>query len=206
MSPTASPPSLVESTKAEVQEVLKDQYKINKNISQTLTAEECRQLLELLSNGNTGLEKLLTAYAGKNFDLGKNNAFYGRQRALAEKKAEELQQEYQELQNQIKAIEANKDVLVGRKQRLENETSELEQQISELQAENQLLATRVKNLDADQIQLAKVNHELKKDNKRLKNLVDAIRLNLSRNVKGILGKEDGELRKALAKLYKSILG
>jgi chromosome segregation ATPase len=206
MSPAAPPPSLAESTKAAVQEVLKDKYQINKNISQNLTAEECRQLLVLLSNGNTGLEKLLTAYAGKNFDLGKNNAFYGRQRASAEKKVEELQQEYQELQNRIKAIEDKKVVLVGRKQLLENETSELEQQISKLQADNQSLTTKVEKLDADKILLTKVNHELKKDNKQLKNLVDAIRLNLSRNVKGILGKEDGELRKALAKLYKSILG
>jgi chromosome segregation ATPase len=220
MSPAASSPSLTKSTKSALQDVLKDKHKINKDISQNLTAEECRQLVELLSNGNTGLEKLLTAYAGKTSDLRGNNISLGKLRASAENKAEKLQREYQELQNRIKAIEDNNVVPGGRKKLLENEAKELEQQIGKLQAENQLLTTTVKKFDADKIlltednhelkkdnrELTEANHELKKDNKRLKNLVDAIRLHLSRDVKDMLGKKDGELRKALAKSYKSILG
>ena len=200
------PVSTIESSKAELQNILKDRYRINKNISQDLTTAECRQLINILSTESQGLEKLLTAFAEKNSNLGRNNANLGRQRSIAQKRVERLQVEFQELQQTIEQIESNKLLLESRKCQLEQESAQLERQIESLQTQTKQLDLKVTALDANNHQLTQVNHELKQDNKRLKNLVDAIRLNLSKNIKGILGKEDGEIRKALAKMYKSIIG
>jgi DNA repair exonuclease SbcCD ATPase subunit len=206
MSPTTSPPSPTKSSKAALQIALVDKYKINKNISKDLTGEECRQLLELLAKGSIGLEKLLTAYAEKNDELGKNNRALGCGRKAAENKANKLQQEYQELQSKIEQIKKDKANPVNLKQQTEKERRALEEQISGLTSENQQLADTVKEIDTEKEKLIAHNDELKKDNKRLKNLVDAIRLTLSLDVKDLLKKEDGELRKSIAKLYNSILG
>ncbi len=196
----AMPPHpMINASKNDIQTMLKEKHNINKNISEDLTEDECRQLVSMLSQGNLGLEKLLASYAEKNGTLGKNNAFYGRQRSSAEKKAIQLQQECDELQITIAQ-------LGDRKANLSSEHQELVQQIETLEGQNFQLSAKVKNLNSSNHELTEVNHELKKDNKRLKNLVDAIRLNLSKNFKSILGSDDSEIRKALAKLYKSLLG
>ncbi len=265
-------PALTKNSKSELQTVLKDRYKINKNISEELTADECRQLLSMLSQGNVSLEKILAAYADKNSALGKNNALYGRQRSNAEKKAIQLQQEYEELQkknsqpsnlkaavssehqrvveqvgtleeqklqlsSKVKQLDASNNELVKvnnelrqdnrRLKDLEKEREELQKknsqlsklkttvpserqqlvkQVKTLEEQKLQLSSKVKQLDASNNELVKVNHELKKDNKRLTDLVDAIRLNLSKNVKDILRSEESEIKKVLAKIYQSLLG
>jgi chromosome segregation ATPase len=191
--------TLSDTSKNELQTMLKDKYKINKNISGDLTADECRQLVSMLSQGNIGLEKLLAAYADKNGSLSKNNAFYGRQRSSSEKKAVQLQQECEELQATISR-------LGDKKTTLSSEYQQLVQQIETLEGQKFQLSSKVQQLDSSNHELTKVNHELKQDNKRLKNLVDAIRLNLSKSVKGILRSDDSEIKRALAKFYKSLLG
>jgi chromosome segregation ATPase len=198
--------TLVESSKKEVQTTLKDKYKINKNISECLTEEECYQILGVLSSGNSGLEKLLNTYADKNGHLSKNNAFYGRQRSAAERKAAQIQQECEELQKNIAEMELKKSELGDRKTVLYLEYQQLQQQVQQLENDKLEFSSKISQLTSNNQQLTKVNHDLKQDNKRLKNLVDAIRLNLSKSVKGILRNDDSEIRKALAKLYKSLLG
>jgi hypothetical protein len=68
------------------------------------------------------------------------------------------------------------------------------------------LSQQVKELETNDRSLTKVNDELKQDNKRLKNIVDAIRLRIAQDMKGILKYEDSELRQAIAKLFKSTQG
>lgn len=191
--------TLIDASKNELQTMLKDKYKINKNISGDLTADECWQLANMLSQGNIGLEKLLASYSGKNGSLSKNNAFYGRQRSSAEKKAVQLQKECEELQITISKLG---DLKIA----LSSEYQQLMEQIKTLEGQKIQLSSKVDHLDSSNHELTKVNHELKQDNKRLKNLVDAIRLNLSRSVKGILSSDDSEIKKALARFYKSLLG
>lgn len=192
-------PTLIKNSKSELQTILKDKYKINKNISEELTADECRQLLSMLSQGNVSLEKILAAYADKNSALGKNNALYGRQRSNAEKKAIQLQQKYEELQQNISQLGNRKTAVSSEQQRLVEQVKTLEEQKLKLSSE-------VRQLDVRNNELAKINFELKKDNKHLKNLVDSIRLNLSKDFKDILTSDNSEIKKALAKLYKSLLG
>jgi regulator of replication initiation timing len=192
-------PTLIKNSKSELQTILKDKYKINKNISEELTADECRQLLSMLSQGNVSLEKILAAYADKNSALGKNNALYGRQRSSAEKKAIQLQQEYKELQQNISQLGNRKTAVSSEQQRLVEQVKTLEEQ--KLQ-----LSSKIKQLDSSNNELVKVNHELKKDNKHLKNLVDSIRLKLSKDLKDILIIDNSEIKKALTKLFQSTLG
>ncbi|WP_310482174.1 hypothetical protein [Chamaesiphon sp. VAR_48_metabat_403] len=71
---------------------------------------------------------------------------------------------------------------------------------------NQQLLARVKELEVDNRSLTKVNAELKKDNKSLKNIVDSIRLQIAKDMKGILKYQDSDLRQAILKLFKSTQG
>jgi hypothetical protein len=71
---------------------------------------------------------------------------------------------------------------------------------------NQQLLARVKELEVDNRSLTKVNAELKKDNKSLKNIVDSIRLQIAKDMKGILKHQDSDLRQAILKLFKSTQG
>lgn len=185
-------------TKSELQNILKQKYQINKNISRVLTLQECKQLLNLHSViEDRSLKKLLLAYHHKNSELSKNNATLGRQR-VAERKLAQLQQQYLELERRNNHAEAE--------QQLDREVQRLRAQIDNLTTNNQQLNERVKRLDTDNQQLIKVNHELMQDNKLLKNYVDALRLRLSREFRLILNLENSEIKLALAKLYKSMLG
>ena len=145
--------STIESSKAELQNILKDRYRINKNISQDLTTAECRQLISILSTESQGLEKLLTAFAEKNSNLGRNNATLGRQRSIAQKRVERLQAEFQELQQTIERIESNKLLLESRRCQLEQESAQLERQIESLQTQNKQLGIKVTSLDENNHQL-----------------------------------------------------
>ncbi|MGG6298079.1 hypothetical protein ACQ4M4_27110 [Leptolyngbya sp. AN02str] len=81
-------------------------------------------------------------------------------------------------------------------------TKEIEvktQETTELSSKVQVLAT-------EKDELSEANDQLKKDNKALKNLIDAIRLQISLDVKRLLNYEDSEIRRALMKWFKSTQG
>jgi predicted RNase H-like nuclease (RuvC/YqgF family) len=72
--------------------------------------------------------------------------------------------------------------------------------------ENKNLEAKVRSLVSQKNELVEVNDQLKKDNKDLKNLVDAIRLKIAIDMKKLMQYEDSEIRKALAKWFKSTQG
>lgn len=192
-------------SKDELQNTLKEKYGINKNISQTLNKEECEQLLHILASEPSAV-KLAEAFALKNSNLGRNNAFYSRMRNQAESKLTILQEEHRELEESIKTLEASKGLLEDKKKQLEQDREKLETEIQRLSARNNTLDTKVKKLALEKDELVEVNDELKRDNKQLKNLVDAIRLKLAVDVKKLMQYEDSEIRKALAKWFKGTQG
>lgn len=161
-------------SKAELQTTLKDRYGINKNISQTLTKEQCEQLLLVLETEPSAV-RLVESFAEKNESLGRNNAYYGRIRSQAENQLQTLQIKYAQLEE---SLENSSDFSSEREQQLEQQNRELERKVREL---------------------TQVNDELKRDNKMLKNISDALRLRTLKDMKGMLRLEDGELRKALMK-------
>jgi chromosome segregation ATPase len=192
-------------SKDELQNALKAEHGINKNISQALSKDECTRLLILLSS-EPSVARLTESFVEKNSNLGKNNAFFGRMRSQAESRLETLQTEYSTLAEAIKAIEASKLTLEDRKKQLEQDKAKLEAEVTMLSAETTTLESKVKTLNSENTELLGANEQLKKDNKDLKNLVDAIRLRLAKDTKQLLKYEDSEIRKALIKLFQWTLG
>ena len=78
-------------------------------------------------------------------------------------------------------------------------------EVERIRVENTALETQVANLNLFADELTNVNDELKKENKTLKNLIDAIRLQLAKDVKNLLRYEDSEIRKALVKVFRVCL-
>lgn len=69
------------------------------------------------------------------------------------------------------------------------------------------LAKKLKQLSDKNIELQEANQKLKKDNKDLKNIVDAIRLKLTIEIKHLLEYNSvTEIKKSLVKLLNSTLG
>lgn len=68
------------------------------------------------------------------------------------------------------------------------------------------LQSQVKVLASEKDELTAANTQLKQDNKALKNLIDQIKLKIALDVKSLLRYEDSEIRKALAKWFKSMQG
>jgi chromosome segregation ATPase len=192
-------------TKDELQNTLKDKYKINKNISQVLTKEECEQLLELLKL-EPSTAKLVQSFVQKNSNLSNNNALYGRMRSKAEAKLSSLQEEYEALEASIQAIESDTTKLEERKQQLEAERQQLEAEVQRLASYNTRLETKVETLASQNTELTGANEQLKKDNKNLKNIVDQIKLQLARDTKALLQYEDNQIRRAVIKLFRWTLG
>ena len=192
-------------SKNQLQDLLKEKYNINKNITQSLSPEDCEQLLLLLKNYPTA-ERLVEAFIGKNNELSQNNRYYGQQRSQAEKKLKRLQAEHQQLQKSIEELEQANGSLGDRKQVLSAEQAALQQQIEKLTAQNQSLSSKVQTLTTHNDELVEANTQLKKDNKELKNVVDQIRLRLARDTKLLLQYEDSEIRKALIRLFSWTLG
>lgn len=87
-------------SKTDLQDILKDQYGINKNITQSLSQDECDQLLELLSN-TPSVDRLVAAFVQKNNELSVNNRTFGQQRSNAQKRLERLMKEHQQLEDII---------------------------------------------------------------------------------------------------------
>lgn len=191
--------------KSQLQDLLKEKYNINKNITQALSPEDCEQLLLLLKNDPTA-ERLVEAFIGKNDELSKKNRYYGQQRSQAEKKLERLQAEHQQLQKSIEELEKANGSLGNRKEVLFAEQEALQQEIDKLTAQNQSLSSKVQTLTTHNDELVEANTQLKKDNKELKNVVDQIRLRLARDTKLLLQYEDSEIRKALIRLFSWTLG
>lgn len=108
----------------------------------------------------------------------------------------------------------------GQVTRKTNELAQKKLEIQSLSSENLALTLKAQSsispdqeLIAINQQLKKENQELiatnlqlKKDNKDLKNILDIIRLKFAQNTKSILRLDGDELKKAVAKLFKSTLG
>ena len=221
-------------SKKELQDLLKDQYGINKNISNAFNLQQCEQLIELLEKEQT-VRLLTESFANKNGELRNNNRRYGQERSRAENKLNSLQANYQELEKSIQSLELANQNLEGKKQNLETEKQELEAEIQSLSVNNRdKLAAEKKKLEAEREKLEKniqalslnnqelnkkveklntrneelfgANQQLMKDNKDLKNIVDAIRLRLAQNIDELLEYEDSQIRKALVRLLKWTVG
>ena len=192
-------------SKNELQNILKEKYGINKNISQALDSEHCGQLLAILQSQPSTV-KLVDSFVSKNSALSQNNRHFGQLRSQAEKKLQALQAEYQHLEKSIKELELSKGVLDSRKQHLSQEHQALEAEISRLSAQNETMAAKVQTLTTQNDDLIQANEQLKKDNKDLKNVVDQIRLRLARDTKMLLQYEDSQIRKALIRLFRWTLG
>lgn len=192
-------------SKSELQNILKEQYGINKNVSQSLALEDCEHLLTILQN-QPSTAKLVESLVAKNSELGQNNRYYGQQRSNAERKLKSLQEENAKLEQAIADLERSREELGARKEGLSKEQAELEAEIDQLTLENQALASKVQVLTTHNDELIEANDQLKKDNKELKNVVDQIRLRLARDTKMLLQYEDSELRKAMIRLFRWTLG
>ncbi len=188
-------------TKKQLQDSLKLQYGINKNISQELSTENCERLLALMDQEPSILE-LVASFADKNIELGKNNQRFGQQRSQAERQLKKAKAEYEQLQKSVAEAESRNNGLRVKRGDLDKEQAALQQRINDLQAQNQQLSGTVQTLEKKTEALSDVNEVLKKDNKALKNLVDQIRLKLAIDIKQLMRYEDSELRKAAARLFK----
>jgi len=192
-------------SKNQLQTVLKENYGINKNLTQSLSLEDCENLLMLLNNYPSA-EKLVESFVEKNNELSQNNRYYGQRRSQAEKKLEQLQAEYQQNQKSIDELEKANKALQSRKGFLSTEQQQLKAQAEQLTAENQSLSSKIQTLTTRNDELIEANDQLKRDNKELKNIVDQIRLRLARDTKMLLQYEDSELRKAMIRLFRWTLG
>ncbi len=192
-------------SKSELQTILKEQYGINKNITQSLSLEDCENLLILLQN-QASVGRLVESFIEKNNALSQNNRYYGQQRSQAEKRFEQLQAEHQQLKKAIDEQEKANKLLGNRKTILSEEHQALKSEIDKLTTENQGLSQKVQTLVTRNDELTEANDQLKRDNKELKNVVDQIRLRLARDTKMLLQYEDSEIRKALIRLFRWTLG
>lgn len=192
-------------SKTDLQDILKDQYGINKNITQSLSQDECDQLLELLSN-TPSVDRLVAAFVQKNNELSVNNRTFGQQRSNAQKRLERLMKEHQQLEDIIAKQEEKNKVLEQQEKLLSQEEIELQRKIEALNQRNQDLESKVQTLITRNDELVDVNDQLKKENKDLKNIVDQIRLRLARDIDELLRYEDSELRKAMIRLFRWTLG
>jgi predicted RNase H-like nuclease (RuvC/YqgF family) len=123
-----------------------------------------------------------------------------------------LKREYQaDIKQRDLQIARSKQQVIGADSPEQAQEIELMQQqyrvvIDQYESQNQQLSARVKEIEADNRSLTKVNAELKKDNKSLKNIVDSIRLQIAKDMKGVLKNQDSDLRQAILKLFKSTQG
>ncbi|NER83840.1 MAG: hypothetical protein F6K42_30715 [Leptolyngbya sp. SIO1D8] len=193
------------SSKKDLQNTLKEKYGINKNITQTLSTEDCEQLIMLLHHQPSAV-RLVESFINKNINLSNNNRQFGQERSKAQKKLNVLQVEYQQLEKSISDLEKVNKELGSRRGKLSQEQIELEAEVKNLSSQNHFLSKKVQILTTQNDELVDANDKLKKDNKDLKNIVDQIRLRLARDTKMLLDYEDSEIRKALIRLFRWTLG
>ncbi|HEY9881259.1 MAG TPA: hypothetical protein V6D29_22580 [Leptolyngbyaceae cyanobacterium] len=192
-------------SKSELQSILKEKYGINKNVSQSLSLQDCEQLLTVLQN-QPSAAKLVESFVSKNSDLGQRNRYYGQLREQSEKKLKTIQAEHQRLEKAIAELENSNTVLGDGKQQSSQTYQNLDAEIKRISEQNQSLVSRLQTLTVQNDELIEANDRLKKDNKELKNIVDQIRLRLARDTKALLQYEDSEIRKALIQMFRWTLG
>lgn len=158
-------------TKKQLQDTLKEQYGINKNISQEMSLQACEQLLGLMER-ESSISELVASFTDKNTELSNNNRRYGQLRKQAEQELSKTKSEYERLQELIGKPDPDDDP--------DEKQAALQKQIDDL---------------------TEVNQELKKDNKALKNSIDKIRLRLALNLRQVMQSQDSELRQAIARLF-----
>lgn len=199
-------------TKQELQGILKDRYGINKEISKSLSVDECRCFITLLSSDASAI-KIVNALIAKNRELAVNNQQLGRRYSKElEKKEEELKKEKEKaqlLQNELQLARMENNGQNGTANQ-ENNPSQgrgiLENRIATLAAQAEALEKQMTSLAGDNQKLVEVNDDLKKDNRDMKNIVDAIRLRFSLEIEQIMEQDDAQLRQAILKMYQSVLG
>lgn len=108
------------------------------------------------------------------------------------KKIEKKTQENADLESKVRILTSEKRELIESNGQLRRDSKDL------IEVNNQL--------KKDNKNLIEVNDQLKRDNKDLKNLVDAIKLKLAIDVRQLMQYENSEIRKALAKWFKSTQG
>ena len=111
--------------------MLKEQYGVNKNISRSLSAQECSQLLVLLQSQPSAV-RLIESFSSKNDELSKNNRHFGQLRGRAEKKLETERAQYNQTISQLQV-----------------EQAQFEQQISLMHQERAQLNAQLLQLEAD---------------------------------------------------------
>ena len=92
--------------KAEVYDIankLKEIYGINKNISNSLTEEQKKDLFFLLENNETVLT-LTQSFVAKNNELANNNRKYGRQRETAKRNLVDERERNNELNTEVSQL------------------------------------------------------------------------------------------------------
>jgi len=98
--------NVMSSEKTKVSDVaddLKQIYGINKNISNSLSKEQKKELLMLLENNETILN-LTRSFVTKNHELAKNNRKFGKQRETAKRNLADEQGKNSELNNQVSQL------------------------------------------------------------------------------------------------------
>jgi hypothetical protein len=84
-------------------EYLKQAYKINLNISQSLSKAQKQEVITILENSEA-VRKLVMTLVAKNQELGNNNRKFGKQREDAKRDLVESQERNEELANEISLI------------------------------------------------------------------------------------------------------
>ena len=116
-------------TKSVLQDTLKAKYGINKNITQSLSAVECEELLTLLQSQPTAI-KLVESFIAKNEELSRNNRNFGQQRSQAQQKLKFIQAEHEKLEQAIKELEKSNSSLVDRRGQLSGKNKAISQKNS----------------------------------------------------------------------------
>jgi hypothetical protein len=132
------------------------------------------------------IRRAISSFSGS--ELYQRQRLQAAQKAQVTKKTRELQQKDLEIQslsseNRALSVKAQSSIV---------QDQELIKIYQQLKKENQ--------------ELVDINLQLKKENKDLKNIMDEIRLKFAQNLPPILGLEGKELKRAILKLFKSILG
>jgi predicted nucleic acid-binding Zn-ribbon protein len=190
--------------KAELQDILKERYGINKNISQPLSPLECQQLITLLSS-ETGVAKVVESFIDKNKELTTKN----QQLVAVEKGKVEFEQERVEvLKNELKLARMELQNRQGGINPIQDSSQEssIENGVPMLTERLKILEREMTVLTSDNKKLVEVNDDLKKDNNEMKNIVDAIRLRFSLEVEQVLKSDNSGIRRAITQMYKSVLG
>lgn len=111
-----------------------------------------------------------------------------------------------ELNERQRKQAAQKGMVTKKNNALDSQKQQFSIVIEKFGEQKQELDKKLKDADVEREKLIEINNLLKQDNKYLKNLIDAIRLELTQNLYVILKSKNSDIRQAVAKLIKSTLG